>query len=71
MLATYIGEVAGEKKKGNDLVDMVPCVVKMPWRNIRNVHDCGIYMMRHMETFMGDRKWNCGLKKKTWRNSHK
>ena len=38
---------------------------KMPWRTSENVEDCGVFLMRHMETYKGEREgcWNCGLKK--------
>uniref|UniRef100_A0A803N3I1 Ubiquitin-like protease family profile domain-containing protein n=1 Tax=Chenopodium quinoa TaxID=63459 RepID=A0A803N3I1_CHEQI len=37
-------------------------LVDMPWRTLDNNVDCGIYAMRHMETYFGKRKWNCGLR---------
>ncbi|KAH6783648.1 hypothetical protein C2S52_008607 [Perilla frutescens var. hirtella] len=39
--------------------------LQMPWRDGANNNDCGIYAMRHMETYMGQaiKSWNCGLKK--------
>lgn len=39
-------------------------MMKMPWRSSANHTDCGIYCMRHMETYMGDIKgWDAGFKK--------
>lgn len=37
----------------------------MPWRNDTNKNDCGVYAMRHMETYMGQKMkdWNPGLRK--------
>lgn len=37
--------------------------LEMKWRTIYNGVDCGIFVMRHMETYMGQRcnKWDCGL----------
>ena len=37
----------------------------MPWRTTTNAKDCGVFLMRHMETYKGERVeyWNCGLKK--------
>lgn len=37
----------------------------MPWRTTTNAEDCGVFLMRHMETYKGERVeyWNCGLKK--------
>ncbi|KAH6838021.1 hypothetical protein C2S53_009581 [Perilla frutescens var. hirtella] len=38
-------------------------MLKMAWRNETNEIDCGIYVMRHMETYKGGslRQWNSGL----------
>ncbi|KAL3617425.1 hypothetical protein CASFOL_037746 [Castilleja foliolosa] len=35
----------------------------MPWRDDTNKFDCGVFVMRHMETYMGEtvRSWKCGL----------
>ncbi|KAI3794644.1 hypothetical protein L1987_37277 [Smallanthus sonchifolius] len=35
----------------------------MPWRTTENTNDCGIFMMRHMETYMGEEEkaWHCGF----------
>lgn len=41
---------------------MKPRFVKMPWQTTDNSTDCGIFLMRHMETFKGDVKnWNTDL----------
>jgi hypothetical protein len=39
--------------------------LEMHWRNSENVTDCGIYAMRHMETYMGNglHDWNPELKR--------
>ena len=36
----------------------------MPWRTRRNEHDCGIFAMRHMETYCGQKveEWKSGFK---------
>lgn len=41
--------------------------MRMPWRNEFNTTDCGVYAMRHMETYMGTKlkEWECGLKKRS------
>ncbi|MFS7966949.1 hypothetical protein Hanom_Chr09g00780011 [Helianthus anomalus] len=37
---------------------------QMDWRTTSNVIDCGIFAMRHMETYMGQMTdWGCGLAK--------
>jgi len=39
--------------------------LEMPWRTLSNVVDCGVFLMRHMETFKGSslKEWEqeCGL----------
>lgn len=36
--------------------------IEMEWQTIHNSHDSGIFMMRHMETYMGElKKWNTGF----------
>lgn len=39
--------------------------LKMSWWTYDKVEDCGVYLMRHMETYKGERDgyWNCVLKK--------
>ncbi|KAH6780504.1 hypothetical protein C2S52_011741 [Perilla frutescens var. hirtella] len=38
--------------------------LQMPWQNNTNKVDCGIYVMRHMETYKGNgmKNWKSGLK---------
>ncbi|XP_019176284.1 PREDICTED: uncharacterized protein LOC109171666 [Ipomoea nil] len=40
-------------------------IMKMPWRDAQNKMDCGIFLMRHLETFRGQTQaeWQCGLHK--------
>lgn len=35
----------------------------LKWRTTGNFIDCGVFVMRHMETYMGEniKKWDCGL----------
>ncbi|KAJ0605160.1 hypothetical protein HanHA300_Chr02g0059871 [Helianthus annuus] len=37
--------------------------LEMPWRTKHNVIDCGIFLMRHMETYKGvtGNAWECGF----------
>nr|GLL17131.1 uncharacterized protein LOC109162486 [Ipomoea trifida] len=37
----------------------------MSWRDNSNKVDCGVFTMRHMETYMGKgtKGWDCGLEK--------
>nr|GME15878.1 uncharacterized protein LOC109175178 [Ipomoea batatas] len=39
--------------------------IKMSWRDNKNKVDCGVFLMRHMETFRGQlpELWDCGLEK--------
>ncbi|KAL3644388.1 hypothetical protein CASFOL_012320 [Castilleja foliolosa] len=39
--------------------------LKMHWRDENNRVDCGVYAMRHIETYMGGslKSWRCGLSK--------
>nr|GLL37666.1 uncharacterized protein LOC109158392 [Ipomoea trifida] len=40
-------------------------VVDMSWKESENYIDCGLFVMRHMETYKGTlKKWNPGFKKK-------
>ena len=44
--------------------NMKPVRMRMQWRTTDNVTDCGIFCMRHMETYFGQGdKWDCGFKK--------
>jgi len=44
---------------------LVPKRMQMAWRDVRNKFDCGVYRMRHIETFMGQAvsRWDCGIVK--------
>nr|GMD80131.1 uncharacterized protein LOC109173369 [Ipomoea batatas]GMD80141.1 uncharacterized protein LOC109173369 [Ipomoea batatas] len=41
----------------------VPTRMQMQWRDARNKVDCGVFAMRHMESFLGQsvNAWECGL----------
>ncbi|KAJ0766760.1 hypothetical protein HanLR1_Chr03g0081251 [Helianthus annuus] len=49
----------------NIIRETVPIRLEMPWRTTRNVIDCGVFLMRHMETYKETslKKWECGLSK--------
>uniref|UniRef100_A0A803N2J1 Ubiquitin-like protease family profile domain-containing protein n=1 Tax=Chenopodium quinoa TaxID=63459 RepID=A0A803N2J1_CHEQI len=51
-----------EIKIGEKMPTCTVKLVEMPWRTLSNSIDCGIYTMRHMETYFGKRRWNCGLR---------
>ncbi|KAJ0823748.1 putative nodulin homeobox protein [Helianthus annuus] len=40
-----------------------PVRLKFPWQTLYNVIDCGIFLMRHMETYNGTsvKEWTCGF----------
>ncbi|KAK1429947.1 hypothetical protein QVD17_12308 [Tagetes erecta] len=40
-----------------------PVIKKLHWSTKSNVMDCGVFLMRHMETYMGSKvkNWRCGL----------
>ncbi|XP_074266918.1 uncharacterized protein LOC141590210 [Silene latifolia] len=59
----FLGENPKTSDSSNIVLAMDPIVAKLSWRNNYNVDDCGIYTMRHMETFMGLISWKCGLMK--------
>ncbi|PWA56980.1 ulp1 protease family, C-terminal catalytic domain-containing protein [Artemisia annua] len=41
-----------------------PNILKMAWRTRKNESDCGIFVMRHMETYNGQKveEWNSGFR---------
>ncbi|KAI3793946.1 hypothetical protein L1987_36569 [Smallanthus sonchifolius] len=49
--------------KTDEMDDTVVKRFEMPWRTTVNNKDCGIFMMRHMETYMGEEEkaWHCGF----------
>nr|GME19813.1 uncharacterized protein LOC109189836 [Ipomoea batatas] len=51
--------------KYGDTPDNVTKRMPMKWRDSRNTIDCGVYVMRHMESFFGESvgSWVCGLAK--------
>ncbi|GJX05101.1 ulp1 protease family, C-terminal catalytic domain-containing protein [Tanacetum coccineum] len=45
-----------ERKKYQNCYDLIlaePKLVKFPWKTTYNSHDCGVFVMRHMETYLG------------------
>lgn len=49
--------------RGRSLINLPIQRLAMPWRDEVNKVDCGVFAMRHMETYMGQRvrDWNIGL----------
>ncbi|GJU75747.1 ulp1 protease family, C-terminal catalytic domain-containing protein [Tanacetum coccineum] len=45
-----------ERKKHQNCYDLIlaePKIVEFPWKTTYNSHDCGVFVMRHMETYLG------------------
>lgn len=44
--------------------------LRMNWRSRNNDINCGVFLIRHMKVYMGDRigNWNCGIHKKSSKN---
>ena len=59
----FLQESVGHPK--HEIVkNMKPVRMRMQWRTTDNVTDCGIFCIRHMETYFGQgHKWDCGFKK--------
>ena len=36
-------------------------LLRMPWQDSKNVIDCGIFCMLHMQTYNGNPIWDCGV----------
>ncbi|WOG93705.1 hypothetical protein DCAR_0312992 [Daucus carota subsp. sativus] len=50
--------------KYSQLVRLQPEVVSMEWQSMDNNIDCGVFVMRHLETYMGNIfKWKSGLRR--------
>ncbi|KAL3630673.1 hypothetical protein CASFOL_023657 [Castilleja foliolosa] len=64
MVKTFL-ESQGLCKKVEFLSNLNYDRLKMTWRDDKNKVDCGVYVMRHMETYMGGslRGWKSGLSK--------
>ncbi|KAL2933204.1 hypothetical protein RDABS01_016323, partial [Bienertia sinuspersici] len=47
-----------------EIKNMGTALVPFPWKSVDENHlDCGVVLMRHMETYMGSRIWDSGFKK--------
>ncbi|KAL8258449.1 hypothetical protein R6Q59_030490 [Mikania micrantha] len=51
--------------KLSELKTQVPVKLKLPWATKKNVTDCGVFVMRHMEMYMGKgaKSFDCGFSK--------
>nr|GMC92471.1 ulp1 protease family, C-terminal catalytic domain-containing protein [Ipomoea batatas]GME13469.1 ulp1 protease family, C-terminal catalytic domain-containing protein [Ipomoea batatas] len=62
LLTEYFTSV-GEKFK-SIICENLKCIrMPMKWRDTGNEVECGVYLMRHIESYVGERvsKWDCGL----------
>lgn len=51
------------KLLGSSLKKVKPSYMVMPWQTLSNYTDCGIFLMRHLETYKGDpNNWQTDLK---------
>nr|GEZ03609.1 ulp1 protease family, C-terminal catalytic domain-containing protein [Tanacetum cinerariifolium] len=50
-------------KKCYDLILAEPKVVEIPWKTTYNSHDCGVFVITHMETYLGKGNFLQELKK--------
>lgn len=52
-------------KKASQLRDAYSCIEDIKWADKENKTDCGVFTMRHMETYLGSSnfKKNIGIKK--------
>ncbi|XP_057777600.1 uncharacterized protein LOC130996090 [Salvia miltiorrhiza] len=55
-----------EERKANAVANSVEQVVKIKWADRGNTIESGVYLMRHLETFMGDgtQAWKCDVSSK-------
>ncbi|XP_031106314.1 uncharacterized protein LOC116010962 [Ipomoea triloba] len=62
LLTEYFASV-GEKFKSIICENLKCKRMPMKWRDTGNEVDCGVYLMWHMESYVGERvtKWDCGL----------
>ncbi|KAL4575290.1 hypothetical protein LXL04_022132 [Taraxacum kok-saghyz] len=55
--------MVNENEKASIFKDICLRQEQMKWCTTKNIYDCGIFAMRHMETYKGQEegKWSCGL----------
>ncbi|KAL4579736.1 hypothetical protein LXL04_015900 [Taraxacum kok-saghyz] len=65
LFCSYLRKV--KHKSASQLENVDPQILKMNWRTMGNYNDCGVFCMRHMETYMGysSGNWSCGLHKES------
>ena len=52
-----------------DIANLRPIVITMSWQTMDNAVDCGVFVMRHLECYMGNASgWSSGLRYERVRN---
>jgi hypothetical protein len=62
----YLFEIGHQKAFDMVQEELTPRRIKLAWRTTLNKVDCGVFTMRHMETYFGDSassKWKPGFTK--------
>ncbi|XP_056686376.1 uncharacterized protein [Spinacia oleracea] len=54
-------ELEGYPLKNTQIKQYEITLPSMPWKNRENKVECGVYAMRHMETYKGNPNWDCGF----------
>nr|KAJ0215009.1 hypothetical protein LSAT_V11C300129960 [Lactuca sativa] len=67
LFVRYLKEINHPRANAISKESIKPQRLEMTWRTIKNKVDCGIFAMRHMETYMGQplSKWKQGLHKES------
>lgn len=65
MFVRYFKEINHPRANAISKESIKPQRLEMSWRTVKNKVDCGVFAMRHMETYMGQplSKWKPGLHK--------
>lgn len=63
---------ANKSSKWELFKKLEPTIVKMSWQTNDNSTDCAIFVMRHMESYMGQpwTRWETGLDKESVSNEY-
>ena len=59
VLVAYLDQV--KHPKTERIRNTKPVRMEMKWRTKNNHVDCGVFLMLHMETYHGQKNWDCGL----------
>ncbi|XP_021721306.1 uncharacterized protein LOC110688857 [Chenopodium quinoa] len=66
MFTKFLRNIGYDQAKADNLEKKSTKTLNMKWRSNKNYDDCGIFLMKHMETYNGekDTEWDCGLQTK-------